>query len=814
MRYLLIVLFSFYQVTAQSQQKATGIIAGNVMDERKKALEGATVELISLSTQNVSKSFLTLRDGRFEFNQLQFDYYRLRISYIGLQTTTIDSIHVREERNDFNLDDITLLPKSSSQNLNEVIIYAEKPLIQSEDGNIIFNAGESALSAGSNAADLLTNVPLVTKDGDGKILVRGKEPKILIDDKPVELNLQQLQDLLESMPGSSIEKIEVMTNPPPQYAMEEGGVINIVTKKGRAGLTARLTVNAGTRGEKGANANFNFRKQGFAVNINAGYATNNLEGNGYSKRQNQYKDSTSYFNTSNQFANQNKRPNIRLNADYDITKKQSLNAVLHLNGNSFNNNSLVTYENRNRFEDLYKLSQRSTGSQGNNSNFSSSLTYTLRTAKPGEMFRLISGFNKSTSENNRQFYHQFFYPDFTPTGADSTQIQLNQNVSKSFHVRASYDLPIVAQKTFLSIGSFQQVQISDIVVDAAYIRKSDGERVALQALINDFRFRQTTSTYRASLKQLLGKQFSITGGISAEGTYFQFDLHKTDSLAKNHYWGFLPFANINKKWESGYNITASYRRTIRRPGIGELNPTRDESDPYNIRFGNPELKPSLSHNFDLVFGKTKTGFYTNLGLGYNKVEDIFSQLRERISDNTTQVTWQNISHRQEYEISSWNGYTINKQLRLNLSASYRYNVYGEAEKGMRKFRNGGSFTSNLNTHYKWSDVYNTTASFTFNRFANPQGTARSNLSMNLGMQARLLDKKLTLIANIIDPFTQQQNRRWTYGNNFTLENYNTTNTRNYRLTVGYNFTHQIGNKKKAADKKNQLQNILKETPKA
>ena len=101
-----------------------------------------------------------------------------------------------------------------------MVIYAEKPLIQSKDGNITFNAGESALAAGSNASDLLTQVPLVAKDADGKISVRGKEPKILIDDKPVELNLQQLQDLLESLPGSSIEKIEVMTNPPPQYANE------------------------------------------------------------------------------------------------------------------------------------------------------------------------------------------------------------------------------------------------------------------------------------------------------------------------------------------------------------------------------------------------------------------------------------------------------------------------------------------------------------------------------------------------------------------------------------------------------------------
>ena len=144
---------------------------------------------------------------------------------MGLQVLTIDSIHFRTERFDFNLTDIVLKPKSTEL-LEDVVIYAEKPLIQSKDGNITFNAGESALAAGSNASDLLTQVPLVAKDADGKISVRGKEPKILIDDKPVELNLQQLQDLLESLPGSSIEKIEVMTNPPPQYANEQGGVIN------------------------------------------------------------------------------------------------------------------------------------------------------------------------------------------------------------------------------------------------------------------------------------------------------------------------------------------------------------------------------------------------------------------------------------------------------------------------------------------------------------------------------------------------------------------------------------------------------------
>src|SRR5689334_9071386 len=217
----------------------------------------------------------------------------------------------------------------------EVVVYAEKPLIQSKDGNITFNAAESALSAGSNASELLANVPLVTKEPDGKVTVRGKEPKILIDDKPVELNLQQLQDLLESMPGSSIEKIEVMTNPPPQYANEQGGVINIVTKKGKIGKSGRINISGGTRGEASINGNFNYRKKGFAMSINAGIGYNHLIGNGYSIRNNLYTDSSNFFNTNNQFINKNWRPNFRLNMDYDVNKNNLLNFVFYYNQNDY-----------------------------------------------------------------------------------------------------------------------------------------------------------------------------------------------------------------------------------------------------------------------------------------------------------------------------------------------------------------------------------------------------------------------------------------------------------------------------------------------
>jgi outer membrane receptor protein involved in Fe transport len=780
-RFLLAGLFLLLGLLVQAQ--GSGIITGNVLDEKKKALEGATIQL-SLMTDSLSTlSATTDKDGDFTITRIPFGLYRLRVTFVGLKPVTIDSLHFRAERSDFNLNDIILKP-STNDNLDEIIIYAEKPLVQSKDGNITFNASESALSAGSSASDLLGQVPLVAKDPDGKITVRGKEPKILIDDKPVELNLQQLQDLLESMPGSSVEKIEVMTNPPPQYANEQGGVINIVTKKGKVGMGGRLSINAGTRGQYGGNANFNYRKQGLVFNITAGAGYNHLNSDGYSIR-NRLSDASKLI-TLNDNNNRNLRPNGRINADYDIDKKNALSATIGFNLNSYDNFSGIEYENRNSLDQIYQLRLRDILSTGSGNNLNTNLSYTHKAKKPGQVLRVNTSWNHSSNESDRNFMEEFLNPDRTPR-SDSMQQQLTDSRSGSYTVRLNYDLPLTAQKTFLSVGGYYTRSSNYVKADASYFRKLDESWKTLDALTNEFRFYQNISNIRASLRQVLKENFSVTGGLSLEQTRIRFDLMKLGRDTSNSYWSVLPFATVNRNWKEKLNLTLSYRRTTRRPGIGELNPTIDFSDAYNIRFGNPGLIASLSDNFDLVLGKTKANFYSNLGLGYNIVNDIFSQVRTLVND-TTFITWENISGRKEYELSTWNGYTINKQIRLNLSASYTYSTYSEFDKTVRRFRNGGSFTSNLNSHYNIKDVYAVTGSFTFNRFANPQGTVRSSVSMNLGFQARFLNKKASLTLNVIDPFMQQQNRTFSYGPNFIIENFNTTRTRNIRLTATYNFT--------------------------
>lgn len=784
MRVIGLLFFFLAPIFLRAQQ---GTLTATVVDEKGKALENATAQLILMNDSSRKLTAVTDKSGSFSLFQIANGYYKLRVSYISLQTLSIDSLYFRDERYDFNLNELTLKAGQQS-NLEEIIIYAEKPLIQSKDGNITFNAGESALSQGSNASDLLTQVPLVTKDPNGKMLVRGKEPRILIDDKPVELNQQQLQDLLESLPGSSIEKIEVMTNPPPQYANEQGGVINITTRKGTVGLNGRFSIFAGTRGEYGANGSFNYRKNKLALSINAGVTGNEFQGNGYSIRQNIYKDSTNFFNTKNRFSNQALRPNIRVNLDYELTKSHLLNFVFQYNQNNFDNINGTIFQNINRFDQLYRLSDRAITSSGNNINPNLSLNYTYKTKVPGEVFRLFTNFNYSTNQSDRLFYQQFFNPDYTFNGNDSTQLQLTNNLSRGYTIRGSYDRVLSNKKTSLSLGGFYSHSFSDIDVDALYKRKTDGALKELDLLSNYFLFHQNITNLRASVKQLIGTNFSISGGLSYERTEIYFDLLKTGKDTSNSYWTPLPFANINKTWANNLNLTFAYRRTIRRPGIGELNPTRDFSDPYNIRAGNPGLAASPAHNFDLVLGRSKNGFYANVGLGYNIVEAIFQPIRELLAGGVTEIIWQNISGRKEYEGSTWAGYTFNKKLRMNMSASYTYNKYSDYDKQFRRYRDGGSLTSNLNTTYTWKDIYNATGSFTFNRFANPQGSVRNSVSMNLALQAKLMKKKLTLTLNMIDPIIQQRNHTFTYGDRFALESFTSTQTKNYRLSLGYSFT--------------------------
>jgi hypothetical protein len=97
----------------------------------------------------------------------------------------------------------------------------------------------------------------------------------------------------------------------------------------------------------------------------------------------------------------------------------------------------------------------------------------------------------------------------------------------------------------------------------------------------------------------------------------------------------------------------------------------------------------------------------------------------------------------------------------------------------------------------------------FSSFADPQGRARSNVSMNLGFQRKLFNKRLIASLNLIDPFRTQRFTTYTYGTNFTLENFNSSNTTNVRISLAYQINPSKPKSKISDRQKKEILNKVK-----
>ena len=236
-----------------------------------------------------------------------------------------------------------------------------------------------------------------------------------------------------------------------------------------------------------------------------------------------------------------------------------------------------------------------------NKNISTTLTYTWR-PKPGETLRVIAQTNLADNFSTRRFEQVFLFNDGNPTGQDSIQYQDNNTRVFGWNARINYDKMLVPKKTYLSTGVYVNHSINRVDVMAQYLKKPEYQLGDLPLLGQDFDFLQTIQQYRASIKHLFTERLSLLAGTTYELTNIKIDLKKEGRTALNDYGNWLPFATLNRSWKDRYNLTLSYKRTIRRPGLGELNPTVDFSDPYNVRYGNPGLIASTAHNFDLVAG--------------------------------------------------------------------------------------------------------------------------------------------------------------------------------------------------------------------
>lgn len=72
---------------------------------------------------------------------------------------------------------------------------------------------------------------------------QGKALAVYMDSRPMNINSTELNSFLEGLPATSIEKIEVITNPGAKFPATGGGaILNIITSKSaKSYLTANYS---------------------------------------------------------------------------------------------------------------------------------------------------------------------------------------------------------------------------------------------------------------------------------------------------------------------------------------------------------------------------------------------------------------------------------------------------------------------------------------------------------------------------------------------------------------------------------------------
>src|SRR5688572_15700635 len=265
--------------TVSAQQKAA--VSGIVADMNNTPVSFTTVRVYrEKDSATVTQTSYTKEDGKFKLALPVPGNFILVFSHIAHDVKK-QKLALQPGSN-VDLGTIQLAPKSGT--MNNVVITAQRPLIEQNDDKIVFNVEDDPAAKTETAIDILRKTPFVSVDGEDNILINGKSNfRVLLNGKETSMFAKNVKDALRAFPGAMIAKIEVITTPSAKYDGEGiGGLINIITKKkvvGYNGTISTFNRSSDKLNNFSVNGNAKLGKLGLSVFFNQGFSDPVLQQN-------------------------------------------------------------------------------------------------------------------------------------------------------------------------------------------------------------------------------------------------------------------------------------------------------------------------------------------------------------------------------------------------------------------------------------------------------------------------------------------------------------------------------------------------------
>jgi iron complex outermembrane recepter protein len=596
----------------------TGMIIGTVTDAATgKPVEYAAVAVFSIRDSSMAGGQLTDEKGKFIVSELPaMGRFRVKISFIGYTAWQSDPVLLTPQKGTYDLGTIKL--SIAGKNLNEVDITAEKNDFQNNIDRKVYNVDKNLVNTGGTATDVLQNIPSVTVDMDGNVNLRGSAGvTVYIDGRPSTLTGGSRQAILQQIPASAIEQIEVITNPSAKFDAEGmAGIINIKTKKGKLrGLNGNTTLSAGTNNKY--NASIGLNNRGAKMNVFGNYSYRSEErwftGSGnqvylnpliiQSLKTSSNGEQKNIFHTGKAGLDYfiNNENTFGISASY--TNRDEKDPETNINIIDFINDS---------FPD--QLSIRNEKSAEYNETLEGTLDYKL-TFKESKRELTASA---SYSINEREALKKY-------SGNNSElPFQLNnsnQNFS-SATAQTDYVHPFKQSKLETGLKATQRINDNDVKAEVL----KDGNYVNDSRFSDRFIYEENVLAAYALYSGKI-KDFDYSAGLRAEQTLTNGDSKTTTVNVDNDYLSFFPSALLKYSFKKTNELQINYSRRINRPNINSLNPFVDYSDTLNVRTGNPFLLPEYIHSMELSYSKSLEKITATATIYYRHIDDVISRYR-------------------------------------------------------------------------------------------------------------------------------------------------------------------------------------------
>ena len=654
---LLVALF--FSMTALKAETESGTITGKLVnDSTASPVSYASVALLSADSTLIS-GVITDDIGRFQFNNLPYGKYQVKVTFIGYKPLSVKNIEVSRQNKVVDLKEMQLSEEVKS--IDAAIVVGQRLKGEEKVDRTVFTLNDDVRKASTTALDALKHIPSVSVDFQKNVSLEGQSNiQFYVD------GVLRNKEYVDQIKPDMIDKIELITNPGAKYDADVSGVINIILRKeARYGVSGslRLPLPHPTKIVAEPNANLEYGNHNFRF-----YIGDNLHFerfNGSEKLITKVDDVNGLpynFEKTGKGINSWQNNYMNYGVDWFLNEKSSLNFLGEWRNWKGVSNDYITNSKIYSGNALTQFLKTDRNTLDKSDNYYFSLYYNRKLKVDGDEFKAEVYYNHQTGRARNDYAERYIDPiDEISQIGSIDRIDLTENLRRNGEIKLDLSFTVKNLKNDVGVRSYVAWMDNDFTKSYAI------EDVPVET-VEEFRYNEFRQT---AYYNISGKVKKLSWQAGVRGEYTSININSTSNA---DYTVLLPQFSLNQSLAKEQSIKLTYRKQIFRPNIGSLNPFEVWTDSLHVRIGNPELDPAIENRFELSYSK-------NFKSNFISPKLYFRYTTNGIQDNTvvtdegvTLITQDNVGKNMEYGLGINAAFQVMKRWRFNANVSV-FNQY-------------------------------------------------------------------------------------------------------------------------------------------